>query len=517
MQCPNCGSENRDAAKFCDECGLPLGGAIARAAAAEPLLKPVEPTEGSDDNVEAPAEPIGEEESGGSSETEQDAQEPTGQAEIEQEDRADDAPEADAETHASNYLERETNAEITRPLESSENNPESELEDITQMIGDPEVAPDITKAYDEDEFAGFNKPAEDDFSFSDPLNYDGNDLNALNAHGPGYTMKMPRVENEPAEKNRDFIASSTVPKKSHAKVIAIVVGIVAAIAAIVGVTFALGMWGGKTVPDVVGMTETDARAILEDSSFAVRATQVKSDDTEGLVLIMDPASGSRAPEGSEVVIHVATARLIPDVVGKTSEEALALLADEGFENIVEKKVKAEGDEGIVLTVSPETGTRAKASAPIEIGVSEAYRVPDVSGMYWDDAFAAVKDAGLVAQVVYVNTDYYPEGTIIGTTPEAGTVVSEGDLISINIAQSRATLLTQLTQNMLVPGGTVTVNGYNFTIDSVGAVNYVGNDTVAFTFTGRPYVSLLGEVIHASSQTVNGQVVWSPSNEIVSIT
>jgi len=327
MQCPNCGSENRDAAKFCDECGLPLGGAIARAAAAEPLLKPVEPTEGSDDNVEAPAEPIGEEESGGSSETEQDAQEPTGQAEIEQEDRADDAPEADAETHASNYLERETNAEITRPLESSENNPESELEDITQMIGDPEVAPDITKAYDEDEFAGFNKPAEDDFSFSDPLNYDGNDLNALNAHGPGYTMKMPRVENEPAEKNRDFIASSTVPKKSHAKVIAIVVGIVAAIAAIVGVTFALGMWGGKTVPDVVGMTETDARAILEDSSFAVRATQVKSDDTEGLVLIMDPASGSRAPEGSEVVIHVATARLIPDVVGKTSEEALALLAD----------------------------------------------------------------------------------------------------------------------------------------------------------------------------------------------
>ena len=32
MRCPNCENENRDQAKFCDECGFPLTGAIARAA-----------------------------------------------------------------------------------------------------------------------------------------------------------------------------------------------------------------------------------------------------------------------------------------------------------------------------------------------------------------------------------------------------------------------------------------------------------------------------------------------------
>ena len=36
MRCPNCENENRDQAKFCDECGFPLTGAIARAAI-EPL------------------------------------------------------------------------------------------------------------------------------------------------------------------------------------------------------------------------------------------------------------------------------------------------------------------------------------------------------------------------------------------------------------------------------------------------------------------------------------------------
>ena len=512
MQCPNCGSVNRDGAKFCDECGLPLGGAIARAAAAEPLLKRVEPDE-NDEPIDEESEAIPHGESSTvSAENAEDEQELSEAVDNEQDGNDADGLESIGEAQVNDGLERDIERGATRPLDS----PESELEDITKAINTPELPSDAAKEDEEDEFAGFTKHSEDGFSFSDPLSYDGTDLNALNAQGPGFTMKMPRMEGEPVEKNRDFMASSTVPKKSHAKTIAIVLGIVAVVAIIVAATFALGLWGGKAVPDVVSMTETDARAILEDSGFTVRATQVKSDDTEGLVLIMDPAAGTRAPDGSEVIIHVAAARIIPDVVGKPYEEALALLAEEGFDTIEQEKVKSAEEEGIVLTVNPETGSRAKSTAQIKLGVSEAYRVPDVSGMYWDDAFAAVKDAGLVAQVVYVNTEYYPEGTIIGTTPAAGTIVSEGDLISINIAQSRATLLTQLTQNMLVPGSTVTVNGYNFTIDALNSVNYVGNDTVAFSFTGRPFVSLLGEVIHASSQTVNGQVVWSPSNEVVSI-
>lgn len=501
MQCPNCGSENRDAAKFCDECGLPLGGAIARAAAAEPLT---EPTSKAREEIEEAADEAREE----SADT----------IDEKQDSSKDDADESGAnEAEDEREGEGEGESDLTRPLDASDEElAEKDLEDITEIIGAPEAPAKAADDDEEDEFAGFTKHSDDGFSFSDPLSYDGTDRNALNSQGPGFTMKMPKVEGEPAEKSHDFIASSTVPKQSHAKVIGIVAAIVVVLALIIGGAFALGIWGGKTVPDVVSMTETDARAILEDSGFTVRATQVKSDDTEGLVLIMDPASGTRAPEGSEVVIHVAAGRIVPDIVGKNADEAYALLAEEGFDNIVEEKVKSDGDEGIVLSVNPESGTRAKSNAQINLGISEAYRVPDVSGMYWDDAFAAIQDAGLVAQVVYVNTEYYSEGTIIGTTPEAGAVVSEGALVSINIAQSRQTLLTQLTQNMLVPGGTVTINGYNFTIDSVSSVSYVGNDTVAFTFTGRPFVSLLGEVIHASPQTVSGQVVWSPSNEVVSI-
>jgi len=539
MQCPNCSSVNRDGAKFCDECGFPLGGALARAAANVPVSSfsesgqspqisdesaersgAVEPEDEltqrdqlPEDEAEA-ASPKDGEEALDSEEPEPAAEDPSEGVDA----GGEDLPgESDSEMHASDTERTFAPGEGGESAETERKGTRSEKDavDLTGTIGD--LSSDVTRKFSEDDFAGFTTPSDDGYSFS--ATYAGEAGGPQGGREAGYTMKMPRVEGEagPSEQKHDFIASSTVPKKSHAKTVGIVLLIVAVIAAIVAATYFTGVWGGKAIPDVTNMTETDARAVLEEAGFSVRASQVKSDDTEGLVLIMDPASGTRAPEKSEVVIHIATARLIPEIVGMNAEEAKAALHEAGYDIVTQENVKAEGDEGIVLAVEPEVGSRAKSTTEVILRVSEAFRVPDVSGMYWDQALAAVRDAGFEPQIVYVNTEYYPEGSIIGTTPEAGAVASEGSYVSINIAQSRATVLTSLTQSLLVPGGTVTINGYNYTIDSLSAVSYVGNDTVAFTITGRPFVSLLGEVIHASPQTVNGQVVWSPSNEVVSIT
>ena len=510
MQCPNCGTENRDGAKFCDECGFPLGGALARAAIAvsegkateEATQAEFEAASGQGPERETPEAPHGK----------------TPSEEIIEELIGENAHEAQPgpEDEASPRRCDSDAPDLTMTLNSFEENAaRKSAGDATQVIDASAQDEGITRIIEEDDFAGFTKTPDDGFSFDSPLPYsDGG--NPLSSQGPGFTMKMPHVDGEPKEQSRDFMASSTVPQKSHAKAIGIVAAVVVVVAVVAVATFMMGLWGGKVVPDVTGMTETDARAILEETGFTVRSTQVKSDDTEGLVLIMDPDAGTRVPESAEVVIHVASARLIPDIVGKTVEEAKALLAEAGYDNIRYDKVRHDGEENVVLSVEPKEGSRAKSYTEVAVGVSVPFTVPDISGLNWDDAFAAIEEAGLVPQVVYINTEYYPEGSIIGTTPEAGAVVSDGAYVSINIAQSRETLLTSLTQSLLVPGSTVRVGGYDYTIDALNSVTYMGNDTVAFSITGRPYVSLLGEVIHASPQTVNGQVVWSPSNEVVSI-
>ena len=527
MQCPNCETENRDGAKFCDECGFPLTGAIARVAAATSSSDYV-----SKDVQEEKAEPVEEQVAEAI-----EAEEPSSEEPGAEEPKAAEAPLTIDETRPSESLEEEVESEETTESvddresdkgpqedevpkeageESGETRSEEGLEGLTEVIAAPSSNSDVTRQFNEDDFAGFTKHSDDGFSFNDPLSFDVDEKNPLNTQDPGFTMKMPRVEGEETAKSRDFMASATVPQKSHKKTIAIVVVIAVLIAAVAAATYFAGLWGGKVVPDVTNMIEADARAILEENGFTVRPTQVKSDETEGLVLVMDPESGVRVADGSEIVIHIATARLVPDIVGKTSEEAAQALKEAGYDNIRYEKVKHEGDENIVLSVEPEAGSRAKSNAEIVVNVSEAFRVPDISGMYLDGAFATIRDAGLEPQVVYVNAEEYIEGTIIVTTPEAGTVVPEGSLVSVNIAQSRATLLTSMTQSLLVPGSTVNVAGYNYTIDSLNSVSYTGNDTVAFSLTGRPYVSLFGEVVHASPQTVSGHVVWSPSNEVVSI-
>ena len=72
------------------------------------------------------------------------------------------------------------------------------------------------------------------------------------------------------------------------------------------------------LPDVVGMTQSDAVYVLESKGFAVHEEKIKSDDTEGVVLLMDPVAGSREEEGSEVTIHVSEARTIPRRRGANS-------------------------------------------------------------------------------------------------------------------------------------------------------------------------------------------------------
>ena len=507
MQCPNCEAENRDDAKFCDECGFPLGGAIARAAAASNSRAsvPVQDEPSFDAFIDEP----------------QVLQTPDEEPPSEQESFDDELfsfddvdPLAGIDPLAGVPAEEPFDPGVTSPISSAAPKAAAEAAP-TVVFPEKDWTENATEAIGGDSFAGFSTPAEEtEFAFfdEDPMK----DFYAeSNPASPSSTMQMPRVAGEASPASRDFRVSSSVSRRPP-KAVLIVVGLVAVAVTVAVVTFVLGLWGGVAVPDVTGMTENDARAVLEESGFSVRSTQVKSDDTEGLVLVMDPVAGSRAAEGSEVIIHIATARFVPDIVGKSYDEAKALLDEAGYENVKYEKVKSTGPENVVLSVSPEAGTRAKSSMEVIVGVSEAYRVPDISGMDLSAAQEAITKSGLVPQVVYVDTQEQPEGTILGTTPAANTKVSEGDYVSINVARARGAELVSLTEQMFSPGSTATIGGTSIAIDSVDSVSYLGDDTVSFKITGRPFATLMGETVYGSPTTVEGQVVWSDDNEVVSI-
>ncbi|HAM15176.1 MAG TPA: penicillin-binding protein, partial [Eggerthellaceae bacterium] len=365
---------------------------------------------------------------------------------------------------------------------------------------------------DAEDFSGFETTVED---YGERLVDPSYEKPEPNWHD-GNTIQMKPVEGSEPEKSKDYLASSTKKQRSGAKgVVIAIVAIVVAAAVVALVTFQMGIWGGKTVPDVCGMTQADATSILESEGFAVRASQVKSDDTEGLVLISDPEAGAHIEEGHEVVIHIATARSIPEAVGKTQAEASALLAEEGYENVKVATQRSDEPAGTVLAIAPEPGARAKSTAEVTLTVAEPFVVPDVSNMYLDDAIATLEEAGLGYDVIYIPTEAYADGQMMGTDPVAGTEVKGGSIVYIQIAQARSTLLVNLAHSYLAPGTSVVSNGYNIVIDSLDSVTYVGNDTVSYTATGRAFTSMLsGETVYDTPTTFSGTLTFNSNNQVV---
>lgn len=322
------------------------------------------------------------------------------------------------------------------------------------------------------------------------------------------------------------------PKKgsgrlSRKQVVAIVVASVLGALAIAaaGVTYAMELWGGHSVPDVVGMTQAKARTELEGAGFSVTALEVKSDDTENTVLLTDPGAGVRAAEGSEVTMHVAIARMVPDVVGTTEDEARSLMDGEGFQNVTYEPKKSNDPEGTVLAVSPEPGTKAQAKTPITVSVAQPYTVPDVAGKARDEAVAALEADGYVVTVDQVNTEDYPEGTAVTTDPPAGTKLNSGEAVTLFTAHNRSTELVELTRKMLDDASQLTINGGTYEVRSVERVEYNGDGVCSFTIVARPFATtnlpwFLGggtKTEYGADETITGSVTWNADNTVRSVT
>ncbi len=334
----------------------------------------------------------------------------------------------------------------------------------------------------------------------------------------GGTMEMPKVESQEPPKKKEFKAPDAQGKKrgrGKFVVIGLIVLLLAGAAA-GAITYSMELWGGRTVPDVEGMHKQEAIEALESLGFSVVTTDVKSDEAEGTVLLMDPRGGSRMEEGTEIVLHLAVGRTIPSVVGMSQDDAQAAFAAEGFENVEYVTQKSDEAEGTVLEVDPEAGAKALSTTKITVTVAEAYRVPDVAGMTESEALQAVADAGYNGYAVYVYSEEL-EGTVLGCDPASGEKVASGSDVAVQVAKSRANELIALANDYLGRAGVLTLGSTSYEIVSVdGSATYKGSNTTESTVTVRAMTTLDGETVYGSSKQRTVTIVWSDSNTVESI-
>lgn len=328
------------------------------------------------------------------------------------------------------------------------------------------------------------------------------------------------AEKRAAKAARAAERATSRPKRRKAPlVIAVTVALGAALALLAGGTYMAEIWGGKTVPAVVGMTRDKAVAALEGEGFSVEATEVKSDEAAGTVLSEAPNGGARIAEGSTVALEVAVPRAIPDIKGFTRQEAADALGAEGFTAVEYKEKKSNKAEGTVLKVSPKAGTEALSTEPVTVTVAVPFTVPDVAGMDTDAAKETLSDEGYEVTTLWSYTEDTPEGTALSTEPEAGAQLDSGSEVTLYIAKSRGNELVALAESFL-PGARLKSNDGRFIIDSVSSVTYAGDDVVRYTCEAHQYEDVelpfgkgTTRVEDDKRVTIEGSLTFNGDNEV----
>lgn len=198
------------------------------------------------------------------------------------------------------------------------------------------------------------------------------------------------------------------------------------------------------IPDLVNKTAEEAEQILKDLKLklVVKSEEYDENIEKGKIISQDPTykENYKIKEHSEisVIISKGTEKVdVPNVVGKTKEEAEKELKDAGLvpEIIEENDEKVEA--GIVLSQDPEDGENVNKGSKVKLVVSKGsaivkVEVPSLVGKNEQEAKALLAEAGLKANIINDEDDSKNDGVVLRQSKEAGTQVQEGTTITITV-------------------------------------------------------------------------------------
>jgi beta-lactam-binding protein with PASTA domain/tRNA A-37 threonylcarbamoyl transferase component Bud32 len=140
--------------------------------------------------------------------------------------------------------------------------------------------------------------------------------------------------------------------------------------------------GGKPdvqIPDVVGDNKDSAKDQLTALGLRVKFKAADSDENKDDVIGVSPDVGSMvAPNSVVTVTYSKGPKAVPDVVGKTQDQATQILEDAGFKVDALPDNSSTEAKGTVTQQSPQAGTPENAGSTITILVSTYEAPPPVT-------------------------------------------------------------------------------------------------------------------------------------------
>lgn len=267
------------------------------------------------------------------------------------------------------------------------------------------------------------------------------------AAGPRGTRMMAREAGEPAAPERETGTAKRSRRNGlNRRALALWLAVLLVLGAAGGTTawwFGSGRW--TEVPTVAGMTAGKAKQALRAVDLTANVTKAHDDSVPaGTVISSDPAAGEDTLHDADVTLLVSAGRpVVPDITaGMGLAKARTAITDADLKPEQGSRAYSTSvPDGKVVKVTPGPGSRLTVGAGVTIVLSKGpppKPVPDVGGMSRDQAFAALRKAGM--QPYEKGKRFSPDverGTVIGTDPDAGSRLAAEDSHRVGVVLSNA--------------------------------------------------------------------------------
>ncbi len=354
------------------------------------------------------------------------------------------------------------------------------LSDLKKLVMDPyadvanisngQTLSSPTIQITEEELAAINKGASTGEGLSVfPVNHSELDeankaLESLyNDEDPDYYENYEKNEGEEDESIfddnlTDDTESSTIDPKTEKMltIAAITATVIIAIVIIVAIVSVTGVFKSNkttqeasteadvTMIDVLGWPEDKAIAALDEADIPYQVERDYSDKyEEGMVMSQSIEKGEKLKEDEKVTIVISKGMEeadVPNVVGKTVDNATSILKAAGFEVETREEYDEEVAENEVISQTPEGSKKAAKGSTITIVVSKGEEVkvatvPDLKNKTVTEAESALSQVKLkLGNVTQEYSDTVAEGQVIRQAIAYGTEVKEDTKIDITISK-----------------------------------------------------------------------------------
>ena len=194
--------------------------------------------------------------------------------------------------------------------------------------------------------------------------------------------------------------------------------------------------GFPQIPNVVGLTQNDAQAMLKDYVVTIQ----HSHDAVipiNRVASQIPLATTRAQKGSGVVITISDGpgdAIIPaDLIGMSLIDARASLTAVGLVVSLTEAVPSDQALGTVLKVTPEPGSTITAGSGVVLQIASGeIEVPSLIGTDAIQAKTILVQAGFLVNELEAYDANQPIGIVIRQAPDGGVTQTIGKSVTITV-------------------------------------------------------------------------------------